>query len=104
MTYAIIEADGKQLWVQPGKYYDLNYIPGQPGDNIQLNRILIVKQQDNIYLGNPCIGSITIKAKILKHLTGRKINVFKTKAKKNYRKKNGHKQKLTRLLIEEILN
>nr|UAD88755.1 ribosomal protein L21 [Gracilariopsis chorda] len=104
MTYAIIEADGKQFWVQPGKYYDLNYIHGEPGDNIQLNRILVVKQQDNIYLGKPCIKHITIKAKILKHLPGKKINIFKIKPKKNSRKKSGHRQKLTRLLIEEILN
>nr|YP_009511371.1 ribosomal protein L21 [Gracilariopsis mclachlanii]AXI97248.1 ribosomal protein L21 [Gracilariopsis mclachlanii] len=104
MTYAIIEADGKQFWVQPGKYYDLNYIHGEPGDIIQINRILIVKQQENIYLGNPCLQYITVKAKILRHLSGKKINVFKTKPKKNSRTKIGHRQKLTRLLIEEILH
>nr|YP_010196683.1 ribosomal protein L21 [Gracilaria cliftonii]UAD84487.1 ribosomal protein L21 [Gracilaria cliftonii] len=103
MVYAIIEADGKQIWIEPGKYYDLNYIPGEPGDYIQFNKVLVLKQKNAIYLGKPCVNSIVIKAKILKHLKGKKITVFKTKPKKNSRKKKGHRQKLTRLLIEGFL-
>nr|YP_009732481.1 50S ribosomal protein L21 [Gracilaria textorii]QHS70990.1 50S ribosomal protein L21 [Gracilaria textorii] len=102
MVYAIIEADGKQIWVEPGKYYDINYIPGEPGDYIQFNKVLILKQENSIKIGKPCIQSVVIKAKILKHIKGKKITVFKTKAKKNSRKKQGHRQKLTRLLIEKI--
>nr|YP_009346957.1 50S ribosomal protein L21 [Gracilaria firma]APR74492.1 50S ribosomal protein L21 [Gracilaria firma] len=104
MVYAIIEADGKQIWVEPGKYYDLNYIPGEPGDYIKFNKVLVLKQEHSIYLGKPCIKSVVIKAKILKHLKGKKITVFKIKPKKNFRKKKGHRQKLTRLLIEEFLH
>nr|YP_010197499.1 ribosomal protein L21 [Gracilaria flabelliformis subsp. simplex]UAD85915.1 ribosomal protein L21 [Gracilaria flabelliformis subsp. simplex] len=102
MVYAIIEADGKQIWVEPGKYYDINYIPGEPGDYIQFNKVLVLKQENCIKLGKPCIQSAVIKAKILKHIKGKKITVFKTKSKKNYRKKQGHRQKFTRLLIEKI--
>nr|YP_009019536.1 50S ribosomal protein L21 [Gracilaria salicornia]AHH24504.1 50S ribosomal protein L21 [Gracilaria salicornia]UAD87520.1 ribosomal protein L21 [Gracilaria salicornia] len=103
MVYAIIEADGKQIWVEPGKYYDINYIPGEPGDYIQLNKVLAMKQENSIYLGKPCIKSAVIKARILKHIKGKKITVFKAKPKKNCRKKKGHRQKITRLLIEEFL-
>nr|YP_010199101.1 ribosomal protein L21 [Crassiphycus usneoides]UAD88550.1 ribosomal protein L21 [Crassiphycus usneoides] len=103
MVYAIIEADGKQIWIEPGKYYDLNYIPGEPGDYIQFNKILVLKQNNYIYLGEPCVESVVIKAKIIKHLKGKKIIVFKTKPKKNSRKKKGYRQKLTRLLIEGFL-
>nr|YP_010198698.1 ribosomal protein L21 [Gracilaria tikvahiae]UAD87931.1 ribosomal protein L21 [Gracilaria tikvahiae]UAD88134.1 ribosomal protein L21 [Gracilaria tikvahiae] len=102
MVYAIIEADGKQIWVEPGKYYDVNYIPGEPGDSIQFNKVLILKQENSIKLGKPCIKSAVIKGKILKHIKGKKITVFKTKSKKNCRRKQGHRQKLTRLLIENI--
>nr|YP_009732218.1 50S ribosomal protein L21 [Gracilaria spinulosa]QHS70788.1 50S ribosomal protein L21 [Gracilaria spinulosa] len=102
MVYAIIEADGKQIWVEPGKYYDINYIPGEPGDYIQFNKVLILKQKNSIKIGKPCVQSVTIKAQILKHIKGKKITVFKTKSKKNSRKKQGHRQKLTRLLIDKI--
>nr|YP_063528.1 ribosomal protein L21 [Gracilaria tenuistipitata var. liui]Q6B932.1 RecName: Full=Large ribosomal subunit protein bL21c; AltName: Full=50S ribosomal protein L21, chloroplastic [Gracilaria tenuistipitata var. liui]AAT79603.1 50S ribosomal protein L21 [Gracilaria tenuistipitata var. liui] len=104
MLYAIIEADGKQMWIEPGKYYDVNYIPGEPGDYIQFNKVLVLRQENDIYVGKPCIQSIIIKAKILKHLKSKKITVFKIKPKKNSRKKQGHRQKLTRLLIEEFYN
>nr|YP_010902392.1 ribosomal protein L21 [Hypnea nidifica]WCH54247.1 ribosomal protein L21 [Hypnea nidifica] len=103
MNYAIIEASGKQLWIEEGKFYDLHYIPGEPGDLIKLNRILLVNNKNNIQIGQPCLKSITIKAKILRHIKGKKITVFKIKPKKNNKVKQGHKQKLTRLLIEEIL-
>nr|YP_010198901.1 ribosomal protein L21 [Hydropuntia urvillei]UAD88350.1 ribosomal protein L21 [Hydropuntia urvillei] len=103
MTYAIIEADGKQIWIEPGKYYDLNYIPGQPGDYIKFNKVLLLKQKNFIYLGKPCIESVVVKAKILKHLKGKKITVLKTKPKKNSKKKMGYRQLLTRLLVEEFL-
>ena len=102
MTYAIIETSGKQLWIEEGKFYDLNYIPGEPGDLVKLNKILLANQEGNINIGYPCIKSATIKAKILKHIKSKKITVFKIKPKKNNKLKQGHRQKLTRLLIEKI--
>nr|YP_010952323.1 ribosomal protein L21 [Gloiopeltis furcata]WMP13992.1 ribosomal protein L21 [Gloiopeltis furcata] len=102
MTYAIIEANGKQIYIQEGKFYDLNYIDGDPGDLVNLNRVLLLKQKDNVQIGTPCLDSVTVKAKILKHLRGKKITVFKMKPKKNTRSKQGHRQKLTRLLIQQI--
>lgn len=104
MTYAIIETSGKQLWIEPGKFYDVNYINGEPGDIIHFHRILFMKQEDKISIGKPCLNFIQIKGKILKHLKGKKITVFKMKAKKNNRTKQGHRQKFTRVLIEEIIN
>nr|WCH57036.1 ribosomal protein L21 [Hypnea musciformis] len=103
MNYAIIEASGKQLWIEEGKFYDLNYIPGEPGDLIKLNKILLVNNNNNIQIGNPCLKSIRIKATILRHVKGKKITVFKIKPKKNNKSKKGHRQKFTRLLIKQIL-
>lgn len=102
MTYAIIDAGGKQIWIQAGRFYDLNYIKGEPGDIVNLNRVLLINKKGDIQIGTPCIESVKIKAKILKHLKGKKITVFKMKPKKNSKSKQGHRQKLTRLLIQDI--
>lgn len=103
MTYAIIEASGRQFWIQPGRFYDVNYIAGQPGDIIHLNRVLLFCKGEAVQIGHPCIDNLCVKTKILKHLKGRKVTIFKMKSKKNFRVKNGHRQNLTRLFIEEII-
>ena len=102
INYAIIEAGGKQVWVEPGKFYDLNYVPGNPGDMIYLNRVLFLSQNHGFQIGLPCLEENVVKTRILKHIKGRKLIVFKIKPKKNDRCKKGHRQKLTRLLVEEI--
>lgn len=104
MKYAIIEAGGKQIWIEQGKFYDVNYIHSQPGDIVQLKRVLLANSNNKIHIGYPCINKIFIQAKIIKHLKAKKINVFKMKPKKNKKSKQGHRQKLTRLLIENIIN
>ena len=104
MIYAIIEAGGKQIWVQPGRFYDLNYISGEPGYIIHLNRVLFYSKEGSVKVGNPCLNQVSIETKILKHLKGRKITVFKMKPKKNVRVKTGHRQKLTRLFVEKIVD
>lgn len=102
MTYAIIEISGRQFWVQSGNFYDVNKIHAQPGETVILNKVLLLNKSDNITLGFPCIDGVSVKAKVLKHLKGRKVTVFKMKSKKNVRSKQGHRQYLTRLLIQEI--
>lgn len=104
MTYVIIEAGGKQIWMKPGEFYDLNYINAEPGDIIKFNRILLLNQDGNISIGKPCLDATRIKAKVLKHLKSKKITVFKMKKKKNAKTKKGHRQKLTRILVQEIIH
>nr|QCI08320.1 ribosomal protein L21 [Ptilothamnion sphaericum]QCI08347.1 ribosomal protein L21 [Ptilothamnion sphaericum] len=103
MSYAIIDAGGQQLWIEVGKFYDVNYIPSQPGDIISLNRVLLLYRNGSVHIGNPCLSSTYVKIKVLRHLQGRKIIVFKMKPKKNMRLKKGHRRKLTRVLIQEIV-
>nr|AYR06555.1 ribosomal protein L21 [Rhodogorgon sp.] len=102
MLYAIVEISGKQLWVQPGRFYDVNKIKGNPGETILLNKVLLLNKEGEVLIGRPCVQDMYIKAKILKHLRGRKITAFKAKPKKNVRVKKGHRQQLTRLLIQGI--
>lgn len=102
MIYAILEASGRQIWVQPGRFYDINKVSANPGEQIKLEKILFFKKNDEIKIGQPCIPNMYIRGKVLKHLKGRKLTIFKMKPKKNLRSKNGHRQELSRVLIESI--
>ncbi len=102
MKYAIVEISGRQFWVETGKYYDFNRIPTELGKEITLNRVLLLNNDGKILVGKPYLQSVKVKGKILEHLRGRKTIVYKMRPKKKTRKKQGHRQELTRVLIEEI--
>lgn len=102
MKYAIVEISGRQFWVEDGKYYDFNKIPGSVGNQIILNRILLLNNEGTVLIGTPYLNNAKIKGKILSHLRSKKIIVYKMRPKKKTRKKQGHRQELTRVLIEEI--
>lgn len=102
MKYAIIEVSGRQFWVESGKYYDLNRIPTELGTQITLNRVLLVNNEGDLLIGKPYLENIKVEGKILEHLRGRKTIVYKMRPKKKTRKKQGHRQDLTRVLIENI--
>jgi large subunit ribosomal protein L21 len=102
MKYAIVEISGRQFWIETGKYYDLNRIPTELGKEITLNRVLLVNNEGELLIGKPYLDTVTVKGKILEHLRGRKTIVYKMRPKKKTRKKQGHRQDLTRVLIEEI--
>ena len=102
MKYAIVEISGRQFWIETGKYYDLNRIPTELGKEITLNRVLLVNNEGELLIGKPYLESVKVKGKILKHLRSRKTIVYKMRPKKKTRKKQGHRQDLTRVLIEEI--
>ena len=102
MKYAIVEISGRQFWIETGKYYDLNRIPTELGKEITPNRVLLVNNEGELLIGKPYLESVKVKGKILEHLRGRKTIVYKMRPKKKTRKKQGHRQDLTRVLIEEI--
>ena len=102
MKYAIVEISGRQFWVEKGKYYDLNRIPTELGKEITLNRVLLINNDGELLIGKPYLEDVTVKGKILEHLRSRKTIVYKMRPKKKTRKKQGHRQDLTRVLIEEI--
>jgi large subunit ribosomal protein L21 len=103
MKYAIIELSGKQFWIEKGKYYDFNKISTELGKQIILNRVLLLNNEGNILVGKPYLETVKIKGKILEHLRGKKTIVYKMRPKKKTRKKQGHRQDLTRILIEDII-
>ena len=102
MEYAIVEISGRQFWIEIGKYYDLNRIPTRLGQQIIINRVLLLNNNGNLLVGEPYLNQVKIKGKILEHLRGSKKIIYKMRSKKKTRKKQGHRQKLTRVLIEDI--
>ena len=102
MKYAIVEISGRQFWIETGKYYDFNRISAELGKQITLNRVLLLNNEGNVLIGQPYLDSVSIKGKILQHLRGKKTIVYKMRPKKKTRKKQGHRQELTRVLIEDI--
>jgi large subunit ribosomal protein L21 len=102
MKYAIVEISGRQFWIEAGKYYDFNRIPTELGKQISLNRVLLVNNNGKVFIGKPYLENISIQGKILEHLRGKKTIVYKMRPKKKTRKKQGHRQALTRVFIEDI--
>ena len=103
MKYAIVEISGRQFWIEKGKYYDFNRITSKSGKQISLNRVLLLNNDGDVLIGKPYLESVKIKGKILEHLRGKKTIVYKMRPKKKTRKKQGHRQELTRVLIEDII-
>jgi len=102
MKYAIIEISGRQFWIETGKYYNFTRIPIELGKKILFNRILLVNNSGNVLIGQPYLKNVEVKGQILEHLKGQKTIVYKMRSKKKTRKKQGHRQFLTRVLIEDI--
>ena len=102
MKYAIVEISGKQFWIETGKFYDINRIPTELGKEITLNRVLLLNNEGDILVGKPYLEQVKVTGKILEHLRDRKKIVYKMRPKKKTRKKQGHRQDLTRVLIEDI--
>ena len=102
-SYAIIEACGKQYWVEEKKFYDFDKLPLNVGDKFSLNKILLVKEQDSVFIGKPYLDSTyNIEAVVLRHISGPKVRVYKMRPKKKTRKTFGFRPKLTRVYISSI--
>nr|ALG63546.1 ribosomal protein L21 [Guillardia theta] len=102
MNYAIIEASGRQFWVEPGRFYDFNRLDLNPGDKIALRRVLLVNQDGNVTVGQPCLNNAKVEATVLGHINSKKITVYKMRPKKKTRKKQGHRANLTRIIVNNI--
>lgn len=102
MTYAIIEASGRQFWVEPGRFYDFNHLNLNSGDKISLTRVLLINNDGNVSVGRPCLNEAKIEATVLGHLDSRKVTVYKMRPKKKTRKKQGYRSNLTRIMINSI--
>jgi large subunit ribosomal protein L21 len=102
MVYAIIETGGKQFRVEPGRFYDIERLAVEPDGKVSIDQVFYVHSDSDIHVGQPFVEGATVEGTVLSHMRGRKIIVYKMQPKKKTRKKQGHRQELTRLLIDSI--
>jgi len=100
--YAIIETGGKQYKVREGDVITVEKLDKGEGEQVVFDQVLVVADGDQIKVGEPLIAGATVTGKVEKNGRGRKIIIFKYKPKKNYRRKQGHRQPYTRVVIEKI--
>jgi large subunit ribosomal protein L21 len=99
--YAIVEIAGQQFKVEEGKQIFVHRLEGKEGDKVEFDQVLLKADGEKISVGAPTLKSI-VSAKIVEHLKGDKVLVFKKKRRKGYKVKNGHRQYLTKVSIEKI--
>ena len=100
--YAIIETGGKQYKVKEGDLVKVELLKSEEDSTIEVTDVLAIVDGDNTKFGTPKIDGAKVSCSVLKHGKGKKIIVFKYKPKKNYRKKQGHRQPYTLLKVENI--
>ena len=100
--YAIVEASGQQFWLQPERYIDIDRLHAEVDSTVTLDTVLLVNDGNGTTLGAPYVKGATVELQVLAHRRGPKILVYKMRPKKKTRRKNGHRQELTRVLVKSI--
>lgn len=100
--YAVIRTGGKQYKVQSGDVLAVEVLAGDTGDNVVFDEVLLVKTESETMVGTPLVAGATVEARILEQTRGPKISIFKKRRRKTFQKHQGHRQDLTRLVIEAI--
>jgi large subunit ribosomal protein L21 len=102
MPYAIIRTGGKQYRVKPGQTIRVPSLVGEPGASIEFNEVLLGSDDSNVRVGVPTLAGARVSGEIVRHGRGEKIVVFKFKRRKNYARKQGHRQGFTEVRISDI--
>ena len=100
--YAIVEIAGHQFKVEKDQKVFVNRLAIEEGKKVSFDNVLLLSDGSNVTLGAPAIDGAQVEAKVVKHLKGDKVVVFKKKRRKGYRVKNGHRQSLTEIVIQSI--
>lgn len=101
--YAIVEIAGQQFKVEEGKKIFVHRLDVEGGNNVEFDKVLLIEDNDKVIIGEPTIKDAIVEGKVLDHIRGDKVIVFKKKRKKGYRVKNGHRQNFTQVEIVNIL-
>ena len=100
--FAIAETSGRQYLFKVNKYYDLDRVNAKEKEKITLNNILLIKENKKISIGKPYIKNAKVELEVMSHLRDKKIIVYKMRPKKKTRRKMGHRQELTRVMVKSI--
>ncbi|MFO7923972.1 MAG: 50S ribosomal protein L21 [Bacteroidales bacterium] len=101
--YAIVDIAGQQFKVEKDRKLYVNRLEGEEGAELDLDKVLLIDNEGKVKVGTPNVKNAVVKAKILSHLKGDKVLVFKKKRRKGYQKLNGHRQLITQIQIEDIV-
>jgi len=102
--FAIVDIAGQQFKVEKGKSYFVHRLNNEVGENVSFDKVLLLYNENDILVGTPLLEGVSVETKVLEHLKGDKVIVFKKKRRKGYRVKNGHRQCFTKILVENIIN
>ena len=100
--YAIAETSGQQYWFEVDKYYDVDRLNAKEKDKITIDKILLIKDKENVSIGKPYVKNAKIELEVVSHKRDKKIIVYKMRPKKKTRRKMGHRQELTRVMVKSI--
>jgi len=100
--YAVLNSGGKQYKVQKGEVLKVEKISGDVGSSVTFDRVLMFSDGENVSIGQPVLDSVSVEGHIVEQGKARKIIVFKYKRRKRFRRKNGHRQEFTAVLIDSI--
>lgn len=100
--YAIVDIAGQQFKVEKDNKIFVNRLKAEQGASLSFEKVLLIDEDGKVKIGSPYVEGASVKAKVLEHLKGDKVIVFKKIRRKGFDKKNGHRQYLTQILIEEI--
>ena len=100
--YAVVRTGGKQYRVEPGTSVRVEKLDGAVGDNVELSEVLLVGEQDSARIGTPLVDGAKVVGTIAAQGRHPKIRVFKMKRRKGYRRKAGHRQEYTEILVDRI--
>jgi large subunit ribosomal protein L21 len=101
--YAVIETGGKQYRVEAGQLLTCEKLPGDAGDKVEFDRVLLLSDDEKVAVGRPLVDGARVTAEIVKQDKGEKLTVYKFRRRKNYRRKTGHRQKYTTVKINEVV-
>ncbi len=100
--YAIAETSGQQFWFEVNRYYDIDRLNAKEKDKIILEKVLLLKDKNAITIGKPYVKDAKIELEVVSHKRDKKILVYKMRPKKKTRRKMGHRQELTRVMVKSI--
>ena len=100
--YAIVEIAGQQFKVEKDQKYFVHQLDAKPGSKVTFENVLLLDEKGKVSVGSPSLSGVEVTAKIEQHLLGDKVIVFKKKRRKGYAVKNGHRQRLTEITVQEI--
>lgn len=101
--YAVISTGGKQYRLAPGQVVDVERLPAEAGEQVVFDRVLLVRDGEQIQVGSPLVEGAAVRATVVQQYKDDKVVVFKFKRRKMYRRKNGHRQLLTQVRVDEIV-